>query len=102
MNCLLAFFAATAFILLVACVALNEKQMAGIIHAVHMGICLFTALVAMSNDLISDPFPKTLVEYKVFAVKFIFEFFLFHVVHVIDNSTLQVKYIFESFMEHVR
>src|SRR5690348_14345891 len=57
-NSFPAFYATTTFIFFSAFVALNEEQMATIIFAICMRVARFTALMAMSNYIIGDPFSQ--------------------------------------------
>jgi hypothetical protein len=52
----LALFAATTVILFFAFIALDKKQVAGVVYTVYMCVGRFAALVAMGNDLIGYPF----------------------------------------------
>ena len=56
------------------------------------------ALMAISNNLIRNPFSQPLIKYEIFAVKFILQSFFFYLVSVVDNATFQVKNIFKSFV----
>jgi len=62
MNEILAFFAATTFILGCADLTLNEQKMATTIGAVNMGIGGSPALVAMGNDILGDTFTEPVVK----------------------------------------
>lgn len=56
MNGILAFLTATAFIFCSTFITLNEKQVATVVFTIGMGISWLSTLMAVCNDVISDPF----------------------------------------------
>ena len=62
-----ALFAATAGIFFLACIALNEKLVAGIPAAVVVVVARGTAGVAFCNDVGGYPLTQPFIKNKVFA-----------------------------------
>src|SRR6476661_2838958 len=74
--------------------------MTGFIGTIGMGITKTAALMAMAYNFIANHLSQPAVEYKVLAPEFVVQVLLFHLIGILDNSTLEVKNIFEPVMQH--
>src|SRR5690242_13575434 len=67
-----AFFTAAAIIFFSALLTLNKQQVASFVLTVGMPVAGPSALVAMTDDLLSHPFSQPFIKYKVLPEEFIF------------------------------
>ena len=78
--------AAAALIFRCAIAALNEKQMAGVIRAVHVGVARRAALVAVCNYVLRDTLAHAPIEHEIFALKKQWQSFLLRTLCVFDYA----------------
>jgi hypothetical protein len=59
-----------------------------------------TALMANGNDILRDPFTKTLIKYKVFADKPVVQSVFFDLPGIFYDTAVELKHITESMVFH--
>ncbi len=76
--------------------------MASVIRAIHMPVGGCSALVALCDDLTGNTLTEALVEDKVHTLKLIGQPFLFRLVCVFDDPSVELVHLFESAVLHIR
>ena len=66
------------------------------VFTVVVRIAFFAALVAIADYFAANLFAETIVENKIFALKFIFEILLFDLMDILNNTAFEMKNFFES------
>src|SRR5690606_2428991 len=66
-----------------------------------MGFAGLTALMAMTDDLLSYFFSKAAIKNKILSQEFIGQMILFYFIGILYNTAFQVKYIFKSIVQHI-
>ena len=68
-------------------ITLNKQQVTGLVGAIDMSVARGSALVALGNDVVRNPFGTALVKDKVFPFKFIFKPEVFDLACVFDYTS---------------
>src|SRR3954470_9701358 len=81
-----------------AFVALDEQQMTRFVRAIRMRVARFPALMAVGNDVVSDPLTQTLVEHEILAYELALQTFGFDLSRVFNDSAFELVDVLKTFM----
>ena len=76
--------------------ALNEKEMTGLIRAIYMGITRSPALMALGDYVRRYPFAAPMIKNKVLAQKFVFKIFIIYLPRVFYNAAFKLVYLLKT------
>ena len=72
--------------------------MAGLVGTVHVGVAGISALVALGDDVVADPFSSSVVEDEVLSEELILEVQVLYLTCVFNDPAFKLIDILEAFM----
>ena len=98
MEYFLTLFTAATIIIRLTIIALDKELMAIIVCTVCMGIAGSTTLVAICNHTPVNGFTQAIIENEVLPNKLRFQFQVFYLLCIFDNSPVKLIYMLETFV----